>query len=67
MEAGRIALASVGGVSALLGLAVLTRPAPGDAARYARRIAGTMLLAFGLAAIVLTVLLTHAQSLELVP
>ena len=67
MEAGRIALASVGGVSALLGLAVLTRPAPGDAARYARRIAGTMLLAFGLAAIVLTVLLTRAQSLELVP
>ena len=67
MDAGRIALASVGGVSALLGLAVLTRPAPGDAARYARRIAGTMLLAFGLAAIVLTVLLTHAQSLELVP
>ncbi|MCZ8325048.1 MAG: hypothetical protein O9283_07275 [Sphingomonadaceae bacterium] len=67
MDAGRLALASVGGVSALLGLAVLTRPAPGDAARYARRIAGTMLLAFGLAAIVLTVLLTHAQSLELVP
>ncbi|MCZ8019208.1 hypothetical protein [Novosphingobium sp.] len=67
MDAGRIALASVGGVSALLGLAVLTRPAPGDAARYARRIAGTMLLAFGLAAIVLTVLLTRAQSLELVP
>lgn len=67
MDAGRIALASVGGVSALLGLAVLTRPAPGDAARYARGIAGTMLLAFGLAAIVLTVLLTRAQSLELTP
>lgn len=67
MDAGRIALASVGGVSALLGLAVLTRPSPGDAARYARRIAGTMLLAFGLAAVALTVLLTHAQSLELVP
>ena len=67
MDAGRIALASVGGVSALLGLVVLARPAPGDAARYARRIAGTMLLAFGLAAVALTLLLTRAQSLELTP
>lgn len=67
LDPGRIALASVGGLSAVMGLAVLTRPAPGDAARYARRIAGTMLLAFGLAAIVLTVLLTRAQSLELTP
>jgi uncharacterized membrane protein HdeD (DUF308 family) len=67
MDAGRLALVSVGGLSAVMGLAVLTRRTPGEAARYVRRIAGTMLLAFGLAAIVLTVLLTRAQSLELTP
>jgi len=32
-----------------------------------RRIAGTMLLAFGGAAVLLTLLLTRAQSLELTP
>ncbi len=67
MDAGRIALISVGGLSALAGATVLLRRAPGDAARYARRIAGTMLLAFGFAAVLLSVLLTRAQSLELAP
>lgn len=67
MDAGRLALVSVGGLSAAAGLAVLTRRTRDDAARYRRRIAGTMLLAFGLAAVLLTVLLTRAQSLELTP
>jgi len=47
MEPGRLALLSVGAVAIALGLAVLTRRTPGDPALYRRRIAGTMLLAFG--------------------
>ena len=61
MDSGRLALAGVGGLATLAGLFVLTRRQPGEPARYARRIAGTMLLAFGLAAILLVVLLTRAQ------
>lgn len=67
MDAGRLTLVSVGGLSAVMGLAVLTRRQPGEVARYVRRIAGTMLLAFGFAAVLLTLLLTRAQSLELTP
>jgi len=67
MDLGRLALVSVGGLSAALGLVVLTRRTPGDPARYMRRIAGTMLLAFGGAAVLLTLPLTRAQSLELTP
>ena len=48
-------------LAVIAGLFVLTRSAPGEAALYARRIAGTMLLAFGLATLLLTALLTRAQ------
>jgi len=61
MDYGRLALAGAGGLATLAGLFVLTRRAPGEAARYARRIAGTMLLAFGLATLLLAGLLTYAQ------
>lgn len=61
MDYGRLALAGAGGLAAFAGLFVLTRQAPGEAARYARRIAGTMLLAFGLATLLLVGLLTYAQ------
>lgn len=67
METGRLALLSAGAVAIALGLAVLFRRTPGDPARYRRRIAGTMLLAFGLAAMLLILLLNRAQSLELTP
>ena len=67
MDYGRLALTGAGGLAVLAGLFVLTRRTPGEAARYARRIAGTMLLAFGLAAIVLVVLLNRAQLLEIAP
>lgn len=61
METGRLALLSAGAAAIGLGLAVLARRTPGDPARYRRRIAGTMLLAFGLATLLLVALLTHAQ------
>lgn len=61
MDFGRLMLAGAGGLAAIAGLFVLTRSAPGEAARYARRIAGTMLLAFGLATLLLVGLLTRAQ------
>ena len=64
---GRLALVSVGAVAFALGLAVLTRRHPGEPARYRRRIVGTMLLGFGFAAVLLTLLLTHAQSMDLTP
>jgi len=61
MDYGRLALAGAGGLAVIAGLFVLTRPAPGEAARYARRIGGIMLLAFGLATLLLVALLTQAQ------
>lgn len=61
MDIGRLALAGAGGLAVIAGLFVLTRQAPGEPARYARRIAGTMLLAFGLATLLLVGLLTYAQ------
>lgn len=61
MDIGRLALAGAGGLAGIAGLFVLTRRGPGEAARYARRIAGTMLLAFGLATLLLVGLLTRAQ------
>lgn len=61
MDYGRLALVSAGAAAVALGLAVLTRRHPGEPARYMRRIAGTMLLAFGLATILLVSLLTYAQ------
>ncbi|MFN5780993.1 MAG: hypothetical protein ACK44O_16175 [Novosphingobium sp.] len=67
MEPGRLALLSVGAVAIALGLAVLTRRTPGDPALYRRRIAGTMLLAVGLAAKLLTRLQNRAHSLALSP
>lgn len=62
MDIGRLVLTGAGGLAMIAGLFVLTRSAPGEAARYARRIAGTMLLAFGAATLLLVALLTHAQS-----
>jgi len=67
MDMGRLALVSIGAVAFALGLAVLTRRHPGEPARYRRRIVGTMLLAFGFAAVLFTLLLTHAQSQDLTP
>ena len=67
MDGGRIALAGIGSLAALAGLFVLTRHAADEAARYRRRIAGTMLMVFGGATVLLTVLLTRAQSLEALP
>jgi hypothetical protein len=67
MGTGSLALFSAGAAAIGLGLTVLTRRTPGDPARYRRRIAGTMLLAFGLAAMLFTLLLNRAQSLELMP
>ncbi len=61
MDIGRLVLAGAGGLAVIAGLFVLTRRNPGEAARYARRIAGTMLLAFGLATLLLVGLLTRAQ------
>lgn len=61
MDIGRLALAGAGGLAVIAGLFVLTGRKPGEAARYARRIAGTMLLAFGLATLLLVGLLTYAQ------
>jgi len=67
MDTGRLALLSAGAAAIAIGLAVLFRRTPGDPAVYRRRIAGTMLLAFGLAAVLFTLLLTRAQSLEHIP
>ena len=61
MDYGRLALTGAGGLAVIAGLFVLTRRTPGEAAQYARRIAGTMLLAFGAAALLLIALLTRAQ------
>lgn len=61
MDIGRLALVGAGGLAVIAGLFVLTRRTPGEPARYARRIAGTMLLAFGGATLLLVALLTRAQ------
>lgn len=61
MDYGRLALAGAGGLATIAGLFVLTRRTRGEAARYARRIGGTMLLAFGLATLLLAGLLTAVQ------
>jgi hypothetical protein len=67
MDIGRLALLGAGGLATIAGLFVLTRSTPGEAARYRRRIAGTMLLAFGVATVFLVVLLMRAQTQELLP
>ncbi|MDT9013784.1 MAG: hypothetical protein RL671_57 [Pseudomonadota bacterium] len=67
MDSGRLALAGVGSLATIAGLVILTRRQAGAPARYARRIAGTMLLAFGGASLLLVTLLTRAQALELLP
>lgn len=67
MDVGRLVLAGAGVLAMIAGLFVLTRRHPGEAARYIRRIAGTMLLAFGLGTLLLVTLLWQAQLQDAAP